>query len=173
MESSPPERPRTTRFAPHVLEPPGEAGGLDREDLAAALVEGGGVGGDEGVGVHGPDEPVGLRGGHGRQGDRAVGGARAVDGVGEGRLAGALDPQALDVHVGHHEVAVAPEALALGEEDAVLRDQQVPPEDEVGRATRGRPRWRRRRRRACGPTAGGRAPGGTRPWPRRRSRPRG
>ena len=56
-----------------------------------------------------------------------------MDGVGERGLPRALDAQALDVHVDHDQLAVAPEALPLGEQDAVLGDQQVAAEDEVGR----------------------------------------
>ncbi len=41
--------------------------------------------------------------------------------------------QALDVHVGHDQLALPAEALPLGEENAVLGDQQVAAEDEVGR----------------------------------------
>ena len=60
-------------------------------------------------------------------------GAAAVHGVGERGLARALDAQALDVDVGRDELPVAAEALALGQQHAVLGDQQVPAEDQVGR----------------------------------------
>ena len=118
---------------PHVLEAAGEAGGLDREDLAAPLVERRRVGGDERVRLDRPREAVGLRRGHRGEGDRPVGGAGSVDGIGKGGLARALDAQPLHVHVGHHELAVPAEALPLGEQDAVLGDQEVAAEDEVGR----------------------------------------
>ena len=129
----PPGEAEDDTLHPHVLDPPGEAGGLDREDLAAPLVEGRGVGGDERVRVHRPHEPVGRGRGHGVEGHGAVGGKGGVDRVGERGLARTLDAQPLDVHVGHHELALAAEALALGEEDAVLGHEQVAAEDEVGR----------------------------------------
>ena len=118
---------------PHVLEAPGEAGGLDREDLAAPLVERRGVGGDERVRVDASARGGGAAArapGRGRPSGRR---GRPVDRVGEGGLARALDAQPLHVHVGHHELAVPAEALPLGEQDAVLGDHQVAAEDEVGR----------------------------------------
>ena len=55
-----------------------------------------------------------------------------MDRVREGGEPRPLHPKALRVDVGHHEVAVAPEALPLGEEGAVLGHQEVAAEDEVG-----------------------------------------
>ena len=55
-----------------------------------------------------------------------------MDGVGEGGLDHPLDHEPLRVDVGEDEVAVAPVALPFGEENAVLRDHEVAPEDDVG-----------------------------------------
>ena len=158
---------------PHVLDPSREAGGLDREDLAAPLVERRRLGGDEGVRVDRADEPVRLRRRHGGEDDRAVGGAGVVDGVGERGL-----PRALDA-AGARRPRRSRPARPPGGSAPPRRGERRSRRPAGGRRrrgrswTRGRRRWRRRRRRGCGPTAGARAPGGTRPWPRGRSRPRG
>ena len=156
-----------------VLEAPGEAGGLDREDLAAALVERRGVGGDERVRVDRPHEAVGLRardrgerhapvGRAGRRGRR-----RRTRSAARARRAAARCRR-------RSRPARRRGGSARPRRGGRRSRRPAGGRRRRGRSwTRGRRRWRRRRRRACGPTAGAPARGGTRPWPRGRSRPRG
>ena len=134
VESRPPESPRVTRFDAGVLEPLGEARGLDGEDLAQRSSSSGRV-----RRARRDGDPPGARGG-----------AAAAAGIGcERRCAGSpagstctasanevcrmrSTQQPLDVDVGHDQLAVAPEALALGEEHAVLGHQQLAAEHDVG-----------------------------------------
>ena len=116
-----------------VLETLRQPRGLDREDLLAALVEGGGIRGDERVPLELPDQAVWRRGRDGSEGHLAVIAGQGMHAFGEGRLPHALHEEALGVHVGHDQLAVAAEALALREHGRVLGDEEVAAEDDVGR----------------------------------------
>ena len=115
-----------------VLEPACEPRGLDGEDVLAALVEGGGIARHEGMGVDGAHQAMGMGRRDRRQLDAAVFGAQGIHGIGERVLPQALDREPLRVDVAEHEVALALEPLAFGEKDAVLRDDQMAVEDDVG-----------------------------------------
>ena len=127
-----PRGPSTTRGRPRVLEALGEPRGLDGEDLAAALVQGGGVVRAR-TGADPPHAPArwGSGGGIGRarRGDSAGAARRRRRRTRSGASA---RREPLRVDVGDHELALAPEALALREEHAVLGHQQVAPEHDVG-----------------------------------------
>ncbi len=133
VESRPPERPRTTRFTPTCS---------IRRARPAVWIENtsrhrssrvAGSAGTKGCGSIARTRRWGCGAGTGREGHRPVGRGVVVDRVGERGLPRALDAQALHVDVGHDQLAVPPEALPLGEQHAVLGDQQVAAEDEVGR----------------------------------------
>ena len=64
----------------------------------------------------------------------------------------AIGAQAIEIDVGDWQMLVALEARRLGQQLAVLRDQAVAAEDDVGASIRRRRRQRRRSRRCSGPT---------------------
>ncbi len=114
----------------------GEALHLDLEDLGAALVAGGRVGGHVGEALVAPQgqEAPGARQRQ-RHGDGAVAlqpRALALNGVAEGRLAHALLDEPLQVDLGAEHGGLVGEALGLGEQHAVLGDERVAVPGEVG-----------------------------------------
>ena len=116
-----------------VLQPAREAGRLDREDLLAAVVERRRVARYERRRIDRPQQAVRLGGRDLLDVDPVVAPGDVVGRVRERGEARALHLQALDVDVRRQELALAPEALALGQDRPVLRDQELPPEDDVGR----------------------------------------
>jgi len=115
-----------------VLQATRQPRGLQRQHLAAAVVRGVRVLGDEGLGVDGAQQAVRSGGRNRRQRDATVRCLELVDAVGEGRLAVTIDQQPLGVDVGYDQLAVTPKALTLDDQRAVLGDQQVPAEHHVG-----------------------------------------
>ena len=133
VESRPPERPRTTRFTPTCSRRRARPAVWIEKTSRQRSSSVAGSAGTNGCGSIARTRRWGCGAGTGREGDRPVGRGVVVDRVGERGLPRALDAQPLHVHVGHDHLAVPAEALALGEQDAVLGDQQVAAEDEVGR----------------------------------------
>ena len=131
VESRPPDRPSVTRVAACARAAwPGRRSGW-RRSLGSARRDGG-IAGHEGCGSTRRTRRCGLGGGDLPQVARGGTAAPGHDRVGEGGLPRALDQQALHVHVGDQELALAAEALALGQQGRVLGDQELAAEDDVG-----------------------------------------
>ena len=151
VESRPPETPMATRRLADVFQPLGQAGDLGVEDFLAALGKSLLAGRHERMGVE-RTQQVGVGAGfwtadreRQRESRLASDGSRVV-----AEAVGLLPvvAQAVEVDVGAQQTFVALEARRLGQQRAVLGDQAVAAEDDVGGRFLRR-RTRRRRRRPC------------------------
>ena len=118
-----------------VLEPLGQAGHLGPEDLLAALAQlllarAGRTGGRRRRGAGRPARLAAVQ--RERHAREVAAGADVQRGVAEAVGADAVGAQAVEVDVGDQQRVVALEALRLGQQRAVLGDEAVAAEDDVG-----------------------------------------